>query len=113
MRAIGVLCIFNVAIAALDSFIGSNKNLDNYVVPKTYLLEFSNSQEAVDGKHHIIDHLTKTKKYPADAVIFHTSTRTKLYHAYSFHVSEEVNEQDILSIPEAISAHKVIKKKKL
>ena len=111
MRAIGVLCIFNVAIAALDSFIGSNYNLD--VVPNTYLLEFSNSQEAVDGKHHIIDHLTKTKKYSADAVIFHSSTRTKLYHAYSFHVSEEVNEQDILSIPEAISAHKVIKKKKL
>ena len=106
IRAIGLLCLIHAVNAALNSFIGSEDSRN--VIANTFLVEFPISKGEEDGKHHIINHLTKTKKYGADTLTFHTSTRTGLFHGHSFHVAGGVEEHDILSIPEAIAAYKVL-----
>ena len=90
--------LLKFAQSAVRSIIGDSHA--SSVVPGTYMVEFE-TEMFDDGQELLFHHLVHVHGYKKENLLFRTRTKSALFHGYSFQLHGHVDENHILSIPNA------------
>ena len=90
--------LLKFAQSAVRSIIGDSHA--SSVIPGTFMIEFE-PEMFDDGRELLFHHLVHVHGYKKENLFFRTRTKSALFHGYSFQLHGHVDENHILSIPNA------------